>query len=102
MSKRRPKKCHGQGAVFIDPVDCGSSIRWKVVDDGYGKQPRPTCEIALTDCNRSISWYQDCDEDGIAKINKAIKVLLTARAMMKKHKYVKIEDADTGESETEE
>lgn len=96
MAKERTSKCHAQDAIFIDPVECGSSIRWKVVDSGYGKQPHPYCEINLTDCNRSICWSQDCTEEGIAKLNRAIKILMAARASMKKHKFVYIkEDADT-------
>lgn len=97
MSRLRTPKCHAQGAIFLDPVDCGSSIRWKITESGYSKQPEPYCEIALTDCNRAIFWSQDCTEEGIAKINKAIKVLLACRSAMKKHKYYPIvEDANTG------
>jgi len=97
MSRLRTPKCHGQGAIFLDPVDCGSSIRWKITESGYGKQPEPYCEINLTDCNRSISWGQECTEEGIAKINRAIKILMECRAAMKKHKYAPIEEnADTG------
>jgi hypothetical protein len=87
MSRKRPPVTHGQGAVFLDPVECGSSIRWKITDSGYSKQPEPYCEIALTDCNRAINWQQDCTEEGITKIDRAIAILTECRDLMKKHKY---------------
>lgn len=91
MSKRQ-SKVHGQGAIFLDPINCGSSIRWHITDCGYGKYPQPSCDISLTDCSRSINWSQECTEEGISKINKAIKILMHARALMKKHQFVHIKE----------
>lgn len=100
MSKKRPSKAHAQGAHFIDPVECGSSIRWKITDSGYSKSPEPYCEIALTDCNRAIFWSQECTAEGIAKLNRAIEELMACRAAMKKLEYTpKEENADSGKSD---
>lgn len=92
MARKRPPKVYGQGAIFLDPIDCGSTIRWKIVDGGWSEQPTPDCEISLTDCNRTITWNQDCTEEGIAKIDKAIKILTECRSIMKKNKFIKKDD----------
>ena len=76
MARHTPKSI-AVGATYIDPADCGSTIMWKVVDNGY-EGASYDCAINLTDCSRLITWHCECDDSGIKKIENAIKTLQEA------------------------
>ena len=67
-----------EGGGFIAPAECGSTIMFSTVDSGYEGDSIETT-IQLTDCSRMISWNFPCSTAGIAKIDKAIKILQDAR-----------------------
>ena len=74
MSKRyeHPQIVHATGAQYIDPMDAGSLISYKIVSQNYFD----AC-ITLTDCNRKIYW-QFQPED-IEKIDLAISMFTEFR-----------------------
>lgn len=69
ISRSKPKLV-ASNSIYIDPLNCDSTISYKVVDG-----PRSTWgNVQLADCNRKIEWYFGTDEP-IEKIDNAIKVL---------------------------
>lgn len=80
--------------TFLDPLTCGSSIRYSVettdyVDSKTGKIHRSSMDatISLSDCNRVITW-SGCGHDGgetmIDKIDVAIIELRAAKIAIRK------------------
>lgn len=63
---------YASSSTFIDPINCGSMVSFKVIRDGYGNM---NGDVSLTDCNRKIDWYFSNDEDSVPKIDAAIKSL---------------------------
>ena len=80
------------GFAFLDPKNCGSTLRWKVDVDEYGNKPTDKfCsvggEVSLTDCHRCITWqlgdadhYDDKLRKAIEELQRCRKALRTARA----------------------
>lgn len=52
MSDKKPK-FRRQGAQFLYPETCGSSIRWCVQFSASGRR---YADVELRDCNRAITW----------------------------------------------
>ena len=75
MSKvtKRKRELIASEIVLLDPLDCGSSIGYTVLQSPrYGVNG----EIMMTDCNRKIEWYFSArDADPIAKIDHAINIM---------------------------
>ena len=68
-----------QGGGYIDPSCCGSTILFNVQNTFDYKGARYYGNIQLTDCSRMISWTIDCDEDGLRKLDLAIRHLQEVR-----------------------
>lgn len=68
--KKTPPVTHLANSVYIDPVNCDSTISCKVITDDYG---RLSGNVALSDCTRKIDWYFSNDADSIQKIDNAIE-----------------------------
>lgn len=76
---------------FLQPEEVGSSIRYQFTATArVPKDPKEASvqvegEIALSDCNRIITWsWYDADEDGLQRLDAAIAMLQQARAAMTK------------------
>lgn len=64
-----------QGAQFIDPDNCGSTVQWIVQ---YTHSRRRFVDIDLRDCNKAIKWStdrDDCVKNARRKIGNAIDQL---------------------------
>jgi hypothetical protein len=86
------------GGDFIDPSDCGSFVRYRMCVTKYhrGEEHENNLsynfEMTLGDCNRVITWGFDADDPNdwrgtteknpIEKMDKAIEIMLTARASL--------------------
>lgn len=67
---KNKSKMIAQNIAFIDPLGCGSSIGYTIID----RRRLIDGEVRLTDCNRMIQW-SFCYDDAIPKIKKAIELL---------------------------
>jgi len=71
--------------VAIDPDNCGSSVMGYVYKATSYKSyenrrsVRSGGKVILTDCGRSITWDIDDGQEGVAKLNNAIKALTALR-----------------------
>jgi hypothetical protein len=76
----------GKGFEFIDPIDIGSMIAWKIIynDASFYQEGEPSFKnymykysggITLSDCSRSINWGVSVDREGVEKVKRAIAVL---------------------------
>lgn len=68
MSTKR--KLIASDIVYIDPLDCGSTIGYAITTGRGGVRGT----INLSDCNRQIEWYFDKNSSS-DKIDKAISIL---------------------------
>jgi hypothetical protein len=90
--KTKPRTI-GHGAAYIDPLHCGSSVRYRAAISRWGCL---TMEIAITDCDRQVKWeLRDENENpGVNKIDAAIALLTEARALwLKSLQELKVEQA---------
>ena len=71
-------KIHAAEAIWLDPLDCDSTVAYKVVTRNRG----PWASIQLADCQRKIEWYIKGDKKGLAKLDKAIAALQACRAVV--------------------
>lgn len=77
MSRKRSQpELLAASIIQLDPVDCGSTVGYKIV-----KGRDLWAEVDLSDCNRKIQWsfYSRNAEAGIVKIDKAIEILTKFR-----------------------
>lgn len=51
--RQKKARFERQGAQFLDPANCGSSIRWSVTYSGSGRR---YSDVELRDCDRKITW----------------------------------------------
>lgn len=70
----RPKELIANNIIQLDPVDCGSTVGYKIVN---GRNL--WAEIDLSDCVRKIQWSFYA-KDGLGKIDRAIAILSKFRA----------------------
>ena len=86
MSKLR----EAHGARFIDPQDCGSSVRWIIDCEGHESGVWLSASVSLTDCDRRISWDFSGNArltERLAKIDGAIAELCAFRnELLKAHR----------------
>jgi hypothetical protein len=76
--KKTGPKIHAAEAVWLDPLNCDSTIAYKVVTRSRG----PWASIKLSDCEHKIEWYCKADKEGLAKLDRAIAALHTCRAIL--------------------
>ena len=69
---------------FIEPLNCGSTVGYKIIDDDYEDHSYFSSSIQLTDCSRMISWDVSVDSNGVAKLDNAIRILTEAREELSK------------------
>lgn len=69
---KNKSKMIAQNIAYIDPLGCGSSIGYTIID--RHRRRSVDGEVQLTDCNRIIQW-SFCYDDAIPKIKKAIELL---------------------------
>lgn len=74
--KKTTPKIHAAEAVWLDPLECDSTIAYKVITRRRG----PWATVQLADCQRKIEWYFTGDKKGLAKLDKAIAALQACRA----------------------
>ena len=83
MSRRKRRnvkeKVFGEGHVFLDATDCGSTVSFRVYRTRWNAIGG---NIVLTDCNRKIEWALYEARDFESKIDKVIDILLAAKAVM--------------------
>ena len=72
---RRKREVLASRIDFIDAYDCGSTVGYSIRNGRHGLSGA----IYLTDCNRKIDWYFSDKDAGIAKIDKAIEILVEFR-----------------------
>ena len=63
--------------VQIDPINCASTVSYRIVEESYGLES----SVTLTDCTDTITWYFG-KSSGPDKIDIAIKML---QEFKKKH-----------------
>lgn len=68
--KRYTRKVIASASAYIDPLNCESTVSYKVID----ASTRVWGSIQLADCTRKIEWYFG-DDISIDKISKAITML---------------------------
>ncbi|MFI5397631.1 MAG: hypothetical protein ACHQ9S_19000 [Candidatus Binatia bacterium] len=76
--KTRVPKQHGQRIVYIDPMNSGSTVGYRIETTKYN---RLLCLIDLTDCNKRITWELNTRDTGRSaeKLDLAISMLIEAR-----------------------
>lgn len=69
-------KVYVASSVYIDPLDCDSTISFKIIrrrkGDTWGT-------VQLSDCNRKIDWYFADSTSSVKKIDNAIEALQAFR-----------------------
>jgi hypothetical protein len=67
---RKKRETLGHGAVFLDPKNVGSSIRWVVT-----RRVATYAEVIMSDCDRHITW-SGYGRDGLQQMRQKIKAAL--------------------------
>lgn len=67
-----PLNVYGTKSDYLDPLECDSTICYKVVSSTYFE-----ASVNLTDCNRKITW--NFDTDSVEKVDRAIEILVQFR-----------------------
>lgn len=82
-----PKNVYATGSDYLDPLDCGSMVSYKITSHGYFE-----ATVDLTDCGRKISW--SFNSGAIEKIDRAITLLCDFRRELVKasKKWDKMEE----------
>jgi hypothetical protein len=73
MRRKRTAVLVAANIVQLDPVDCGSTVGYKIV-----RGRNLWAELDLSDCNRKIQW-SFYSIDGLGKIDRAIEMLTKFR-----------------------
>jgi hypothetical protein len=68
--KKIPDQVFAHKSVHIAPLDCGSTVSYRLSYHGYF-----TADIDLSDCSRKITWSFGRQQHDIEKIDNAIKAL---------------------------
>lgn len=68
-------KLYSNGSTYIDPLNCDSTVGFKIVGYGYNLEGL----VDLSDCNRKITWSFNETDGGLEKIDNAINMLTTFR-----------------------
>jgi hypothetical protein len=71
----RRTKLYAAASVQIDPIDCDSTVSYRITGDNYF-----SATVQVADCNRKIDWYFRDHQSSVAKIDKAIETLQAFRA----------------------
>lgn len=77
-AKRTPKVLY-EACTYIDPLNCDSTISYKVIDgtrNVWGS-------VQLADCNRKIEWSFWNSRTPLSKIDRAIEALQSFRNELK-------------------
>lgn len=82
--QKKKSKLIAANVAYIDPVSCGSTIGYKIVDGSRSIW----AELDLTDCNRKINW-SFYSKDGLGKIDKALAMLTEFRTAWAETKKLK-------------
>lgn len=72
--KRLAAKVYASRVEYVDPADCGSTIGYRIHGRRY-----LSADVELSDCNRMINWYFNNEDGGLAKIDRAIEILIAFR-----------------------
>jgi len=67
----------GSDVVYIDPVDCGSTVGYRIKISGT-EQMVAGADVELSDCNRTINW-SFYGKTPLKKIDAAIEALTKFR-----------------------
>lgn len=67
-------KLVASSAVYIDPLNCDSTITWKIVS-----RKNLWGDVQLADCNKKIEWFFANHNEAEDKINLAIATLTEFR-----------------------
>jgi hypothetical protein len=86
--KPEPKEpqVYAADSVYIDPIDCDSTVSYKVV----GHKSYLEAAVTLADCSHKIQWNFSNTEDALGKVDLAIGMLTAfRRAFVKARKDYK-------------
>lgn len=63
---------------YIDPLDCGSTVGYRIFLKGNQGEGKVSAEVDIADCGRTVSWsfYGD---DIMEKIDNALELLTSFR-----------------------
>jgi hypothetical protein len=70
--EKKPAVVYGTGHRFLDPMNCGSTIAYRIIRDDWEDF---SADVTLTDCNRKIEWHFDNQDTAVEKIDNAIEAL---------------------------
>ena len=77
MSKKYKEELQDCAVVYLDPVDCGSTVGYRIKLAGTESMIL-SAEVELSDCSRTINW-SFYGPRSLAKIDIAIEVLTRFR-----------------------
>ena len=69
---KRVPKVYAAASTYIDPIDCDSTVSYKVISRSSGSMYG---SVQLADCGRKIDWYFSDEAGSVVKIDKAIEAL---------------------------
>lgn len=73
---RRASKVHAAASTYIDPLNCDSTVSYKIVTSNS----RLWGSVQLADCTRKIDWYFRADRTSLVKVDRVIEALQAFRA----------------------
>ena len=79
-------KIYAADSVYVDPLDCDSTISYKVI----GQKSYMEGNVTFADCSHKIDWLFKNSQDSVEKIDIAINMLTDFRkALLKAQKDYK-------------
>lgn len=75
MRRRVKDVVYASHAEYIDPADCGSTVGYSI-----SSRRHLNAVMDLADCSHKITWNFENENSAVAKIDKAIAILVKFKA----------------------
>lgn len=76
LRKKTKRQLFASEIAYLDPMNCNSTVGFTVK---RGRRGQMYATVELADCNRKIEWYFENNAGSVAKIDKAITLLVRFR-----------------------